>query len=265
MTVIHIGYGDVAVSIMFVLVAIAIVVVERTGEARQIVVAALRAFFQLMAAGYVIRIVFSFTSLWPTLAVIGVMIAAAAQIAGRRGRAASSSSYLISGVAIAVGSVATLVTLIASGIVPARPQFMIPIAGMLVGNTMSATGIALRELGRERVRSRPEIEAALVLGASIPVATSWCRSRTIRASTGPLIDATKAVGVVALPGAMTGMILAGISPLVAVRLQVIVMFMLLGATALSVWIAVRLGTRALFDAHERMIPVPPRTDAAPSS
>lgn len=74
-----------------------------------------------------------------------------------------------------------------------------------------------------------------------------------RAALGPLIDATKAVGVVSLPGAMTGMILAGVSPLDAVQLQVVVMFMLLAATSVSVLLTVELGTARLFDESAQLV------------
>src|SRR5204862_532771 len=83
------------------------------------------------------------------------------------------------------------------------------------------------------------------------------RQRTMRAALGPLIDSTKAVGVVSLPGAMTGMILAGVSPLQAARLQIVVMFMLLAATSVSVLLAVELGTARLLNARGQLIAVPP--------
>jgi putative ABC transport system permease protein len=146
-----------------------------------------------------------------------------------------------------------LLALIGLQIVPAKAHYLIPLAGMLVGNAMASCGIALRETARDRIRSAAEIETALGLGAEPRAAAHDARRRTMRAALGPLIDNTKAVGVVSLPGAMTGMILAGIDPLRAVRLQIVVMFMLLAATSVSVLLAVELGTARLFNDRAQLI------------
>ena len=243
---------DVLVSLVFVAVAIVAARWERIGEERSIALAALRAIVQLLAIGYVIEAVFGFKHLAATAAFIAVMLGFATQIAARRG-AHVPGSVVVAAVSIAVASIGVLLAMVALGVVPPRAQYLIPIAGMLVGNAMSACGIALREIGRDRIRSAAEIETALSLGAAPRAAAQDARRRTMRAAVGPLIDATKAVGVVSLPGAMTGMILAGVSPLAAVQLQMIVMFMLLAATAVSVLLAVELGTARLFNSRAQLV------------
>ncbi len=247
---------DVLVSLVFVAVAIVAARWEKTREERSIAFAAVRAVAQLLLVGYVIEAVFGFEHLAVTAGFIGVMLAFATQIAAKRGAAVPGSTP-VAAVAISVASVGVLVAMVALGIVPLQAQYLIPIAGMLIGNSMSACGITLRETGRDRTRSATEIETALALGATPRAATSDARRRTMRAATGPLIDATKAVGVVSLPGAMTGMILAGVSPLQAVQLQMIVMFMLLAATSLSLVVAVELSTARLFDPQARLLPSNP--------
>ena len=245
---------DVAISLLFVAVAVLAARWERIDEERGIALAALRAIAQLLAIGYVIEAVFGFEHLAATAAFIAVMLAFATQIAARRG-AGVPGSVTVAAVGIAAASLGVLGAMVALDIVPPRAQYLIPIAGMLIGNSMSACGIALREIARDRTRSATEIETALGLGAAPRAAARDCRRRTMRAAIGPLIDATKAVGVVSLPGAMTGMILAGVRPLEAVQLQMVVMFMLLGATAVSVLLTVELGTARLFNERAQLIPV----------
>jgi putative ABC transport system permease protein len=253
MRAIPIGFTDVLVALAFVAVAVAAAHWEGTGEERSITWAAVRAIAQLLAVGYVIDAVFGLDNLWATAAFIAVMLAFATQIAARRGAGVPGSGR-VAAVAITVGSISVLGALVALQIVPAEAQYLIPLAGMLVGNAMSSCGIALRETARDRTRSASEIETALGLGAEPRMAARDVRRRTMRAALGPLIDNTKAVGVVALPGAMTGMILAGVDPLRAVQLQIVVMFMLLAATSISVLLAVELGTARLFNDRAQLIP-----------
>ena len=255
---ITIQLSDVLVSLVFVAVAVLAARWERTGEERSIAAAAGRAIVQLLAVGYVINAVFGFEHLAATAAFIGVMLAFATQIAARRGAGVPGSAG-VAATAITAGSVSVLIALVALQIVPAKAQYLVPIAGMLIGNSMSSCGIALREIGRDRTRAAVEFETALSLGAEPHAASRDARRRTMRAGLGPLIDSTKAVGVVSLPGAMTGLILAGVSPLQAVRLQIVVMFMLLAATSVSVLLAVELGTARLFNARAQLVRAHPTT------
>jgi putative ABC transport system permease protein len=260
---IPIQFSDVLVSLLFVAVAVLAARWERTGEERSIVAAAGHAIVQLLAVGYVINAVFGFEHLAATAAFIGVMLAFATQIAARRGAHVPGSAG-VAAAAIGAGSVAVLLGLVALQIVPPEPAYLIPLAGMLIGNSMSSCGIALREIGRDRTRAAAELETALSLGAEPRAAARDARRRTMRAALGPLIDNTKAVGVVSLPGAMTGMILAGVSPIEAVRLQMVVMFMLLAATSISVLLAVELGTARLFNAQAQLVSAAP-TPTAPGA
>ena len=253
MSTIPIEPRDVLVSLLFVAIAILAARWERIDEERSIAWAAVRAVLQLLAIGYVIEAVFGLEHLAATAAFIAVMLGFATQIAARRGSGVPGSAA-VAGLSIAAAGLGVLLAMVALGIVPSRAQYLIPIAGMLIGNAMSACGIALREIARDRTRGATEIETALALGATPRAAARECRRRTMRAAIGPLIDATKAVGVVSLPGAMTGMILAGVSPLEAVQLQMIVMFMLLGATSVSVLLSVELGTARLFNRRAQLLP-----------
>jgi putative ABC transport system permease protein len=104
---------------------------------------------------------------------------------------------------------------------------------MIVGNTMVVTGLVMSRLRDDLKLQRAQVEAALALGATARQAARQQMRRALATGLAPIVDNTKTVGLISLPGAMTGMILAGASPLEAVQLQIIVMYMLIGAAAFS--------------------------------
>jgi putative ABC transport system permease protein len=199
---------------------------------KDMLVAVGRAFVQLIAIGYALDLIFSATGpLW-ILLVIGVMVGIAGYTAGRRGKGVPQSQKLAT-TGVSVGAALTLGLLVVLRVFPFEPRFIIPIAGMVVGNSMTVTGLVMARL-RDDVRiQRAQIEAALALGATHRQAARNQLQRALATGMTPIVDNTKTVGLISLPGAMTGMILAGASPLEAVQLQIIVMYMLIGAAAFS--------------------------------
>jgi putative ABC transport system permease protein len=129
---------------------------------------------------------------------------------------------------------------------------VIPIGGMIIGNSMNVASVTAVRMVEDTRKRRPEIEAALALGASTRQSVHAITRQSVKLAMVPVIDSTKTMGIVFLPGAMTGMILAGANPLVAVRLQVVVMFMLLGAVALTVWLTAQLAPRQLFTPQQQL-------------
>jgi putative ABC transport system permease protein len=107
---------------------------------------------------------------------------------------------------------------------------------------MTVTALVMNRLRNDVKLQRPQIEAALALGATSRQAARGQLRRALATGMMPIIDNTKTVGLISLPGAMTGMILGGASPLEAVQLQIVVMYMLVGAAALS-------GLTAVFLTH----------------
>jgi putative ABC transport system permease protein len=136
---------------------------------------------------------------------------------------------------------------------PLTGRTLVPIAGMMVGNSMTATVLAGRRLTDELRDKRDEVEARLALGqASRQAATPYVRA-ALRAALTPQIETTKATGLVFLPGAMTGLILAGTAPLQAVLVQAVVMFLVLAATATTT-VVIALGLiRRLFTPDHRLV------------
>ena len=142
--------------------------------------------------------------------------------------------------------------MLALDIIPSGARYVIPIAGMIVGNSMNVASVTAVRLVQDAGDRRPQIEAALALGASPRQCTADIIRRSVRLAMVPVIDSTKTMGIVFLPGAMTGMILAGADPLQAVRLQVVVVFMLLAAVSLTATIVSLLAPGRLFTPQQQL-------------
>ena len=248
------SWGGVVVSLLLVTVAGAIAYRQRLGLTRELVVAAARAAVQLVTAGALLRILFQRTSLLGPAGWLLAMVIIAGQVAGRRG-AGLPQARVAATSGVAASTVATLVTLLAGRVIAAEARVIVPVGGMIVSSAMLAAGSALRRLDDEVRQSRPAIEARLSLGQSGRQAIRPYQRTALRTALIPAIDSTKVVGLISLPGAMTGLILAGISPLTAIRYQIVVMYMQLAATALAALVTVRVAEESLFDDAQRLIQV----------
>jgi putative ABC transport system permease protein len=139
-----------------------------------------------------------------------------------------------------------------------EPRYLVPVGGMVIGNSMTAAAVALDRLGDEMTDRAREIEATLALGATATLAAAPSVRRALRSGTIALVDSTKTTGLIFFPGTMVGMLLAGADPIDAVRLQLILLWVLLGAVALSALIATTLAYRNFFTAaHQLREPPPP--------
>jgi uncharacterized protein (TIGR00245 family) len=246
------SWGGVVVSLLLVTVAGAVAYRQRLGLTRELVVAAARAAVQLVTAGAILRILFQRTNLLGAAGWLIAMMIIAGQVAGRRGAGVPQARVAATG-GVAASTVATLVTLLAGRVIAAEARVIVPVGGMIVSSAMLAAGSALRRLDEEVRQSRPAIEARLSLGQSGRQAILPLQRTALRTALIPAIDSTKVVGLISLPGAMTGLILAGISPLTAIRYQIVVMYMQLAGTAMAALITVRLAEKSLFDDAQRLI------------
>ena len=255
------SWGGVAASLLLVAVAAAVAYREQLRLSRDIVVAAARAGVQLIAAGAILLVLFRWAGLPGAAGWVIVMVLIAGQVAGRRG-AGVPRARIAATVGVAVGTSATLVALLAGRVIATQPRVIVPVGGMIVSAAMLAAGIALRRLREDAHAARPAIEARLSLGQSAREAFLPHQRSALRTALIPAIDSTKVVGLISLPGAMTGLILAGVDPLTAIRYQIVVMYMLLAATALAALTCGRLAERALFDRTHRLVSLPPLPDPA---
>jgi putative ABC transport system permease protein len=154
-------------------------------------------------------------------------------------------------VALAAAAVTTLGLVVALGIIDPKPRYLVPVGGMVVGNAMTAAAVALNRLGEDVRDNARQIEATLALGATSSQAVAPLVRRSLRSGMITLVDSTKTTGLIFFPGTMVGMLLAGADPVDAVRLQLILLYALLGSVAIAALIATTLARRNFFtSAHQ---------------
>lgn len=247
----RISWADVALALLLVAVSVVISRVRRTGLERDIAIATFRSFAQLLAVGFVLDFVLG-RSPALTPAVLLAMVGTATLTSGGRGKRVPGA-YWIAATSVSAAAGGTLGVLLALRIVPAAPRAAIPLGSMIISNAMNTASLVMTRLRDDLAAHRREVEAHLSLGkTSTEAASSWHRA-AIRNGMLPIIDQTKVVGLVALPGAMTGMLLAGAPPSSAIRLQMVVMYMLLGGNAFAALVAGRLTVARLFTANHQLI------------
>jgi putative ABC transport system permease protein len=238
------------------LVAVAVVLslYERLDLEKEIGVAVVRSFVQLAAIGYVIDFIFGLESIGAVALLLAGMVLFAAWTSARRARSVPRA-FAVAAVAVGVAAVATLGLLLVLGVVPATARYLIPLGGMVIGNSMNATSLTLTRIRDDLAEQRLKVEAALALGATSRQAVAPILKTALQRALIPLIDATKTTGIIFLPGAMVGMIIAGADPLEAVRLQIVVLYMLLGSVSIAAILVGTLSYRSFFTArHQIQIP-----------
>jgi putative ABC transport system permease protein len=149
-------------------------------------------------------------------------------------------------IALALAGAGTLGLVVALGIFDPTPRYLVPVGGMVIGNAMTASAVALNRLGDEMADARARIEATLALGATPREAAAPTVRRALRSGMITLVDSTKTTGLIFFPGTMVGMLLAGASPTDAVRLQLILLYTLLGSVSISALVATLLAYRNFF-------------------
>lgn len=235
-----------------VAVAIAISRYHALDLEKDILVGIVRASVQLTVVGYLLNYIFGRDDWRFTLGIIGVMIINAGVNAAKRGKGIPHILFIVTG-GITIGSLTTLLVLVAVKVVAFTPREAIPISGMIVGNAMVASGLTLSRLQEELRQRRTELLTALTLGASSRQAVAQILRIGIRTGMLPTIDSLKTLGIVQLPGMMTGLILAGASPLQAIRYQLLVMFMLSSATAITCTTVSLLVYRQFFTPNHQLL------------
>lgn len=247
---IDVTLGEVAASLALVAIAAGISRWRRAGLEEDIGIAVVRSFLQLTAVGFVITAIFEQDSLLMVVALLAVMVGFGAWTARSRARHVPGALGPLV-VALTLSAVATLGLVLALGIFPAEPRYLVPVGGMVIGNAMTASAVALDRLGDEMRGEALRIEATLALGATSRQAAAPGVRRALRSGTIALVDSTKTTGLIFFPGTMVGMLLAGADPTDAVRLQLILLYVLLGAVAISALVATTLAYRNFFTpAHQ---------------
>lgn len=249
--------GDVnalglATSLILVGVALAVSLTQQLRLEKDLIWATVRAFVQLIVMGFVLAwllepgrsLVYSW--LW----VAGMVVFAAWTVRNRAPQVPGLFQMAL--LALTASSVATMGVVFGLGVFPLEARAIVPLAGMMIGNSLSGTVLAARRVTDELTEKRPEIEARLALGQSSSEAGRPYVRSAMRTALTPQIESTKAVGLVFLPGAMTGLILAGVDPVDAVLVQAAIMYLILGAVATTTLVVGLGSTRNLFTSDHRL-------------
>jgi len=254
MTILDLSWWQLGLALVLVVVVAVVSLRQRLGLERDLLVGTVRTIVQLYLVGLILAAVFSAARWYWVLLILVVMAAVATHAAVARLAKPIPGVYWIAAAALTISTAATLAYVIGVVVSPRpwwEPQYVIPIAGMILGNSMTSAALAGDRLQSDLRARRDEVEARLALGFSGREAVQPLVRASLRAAMIPTVNGMMTVGVVQLPGMMTGQILAGASPLTAIRYQIVVVFMLAVATAVGSLLFVRLAVaRYLTPAHQ---------------
>ena len=237
-----------------VLIAMAVIVSyqQKIRLELEILHSALRAVVQLVVVGYVLHFIFGADHPLFTGGVLLVMLISAAINGGKRGSGIKHASW-IAGASIGIGAVLTLGVLLSANVLSFTPYQMIPVGGMVMSGAMVAVGLCFRQITTSFKSRQQEIQIKLALGATPMQACKAILRAALIFSLQPTIDSAKTLGIVSLPGMMTGLILAGMSPMEAIKYQIIVIFMSFSTISIAIAIAGYLSCRQFFNTKEQLI------------
>lgn len=219
---------------------------------KETIIGVVRAIVQLVIVGYILEYVFGYKSPVFTTLLLFFMIFNASYNASKRGKIVGKG-LIISFLSISVGTIVTLAILVLSKTIQYEPYQIIPVSGMIIGNAMVALGLCFRQIASDFKNKREEVETKLSLGADILPSSIDIIRDSIKTGMVPTIDSAKTLGIVSLPGMMTGLILAGTPPLEAIKYQIMVTFMLLSTTSISSIMACYLTYRNFFNDRKQLI------------
>ncbi|CQR47916.1 hypothetical protein BN1058_02250 [Paraliobacillus sp. PM-2] len=220
------NYLTLSITLIFVLIPFVLSKTLKLELGKDIIIATTRSIIQLLAVGYLLQYVFEVKHPIFILAMISLMIGAATQNARRKGVSIKGITWKL----ILTFTTIELLTqgiLLGLAITPATPQYIIPISGMIIGNSMVLSILFLNRFTDEISDKEDQIELYLSLGATPKQAIHRHLITSIKASTIPTIENQKTIGLVQLPGMMSGQIIAGAAPVQAVQFQLLIIFLLL--------------------------------------
>jgi putative ABC transport system permease protein len=254
--IIEISIPQLLLALLFILVAQATSFIQKLGLNKDITIGTIRTVSQLFLMGYALTFIFGAQNLWLTLGIFVVMVFSAVFIV--RGRVKEKQiAYEVPTFLTMLSSyflTALFVSWLVIGVHPWwEPRYFIPTAGMVIGNSMSALAISIERLFSQMRQQRELAEMKLCLGANYKEASRDIFKGAVKAGMIPSINAMMGVGLVFIPGMMSGQILAGADPLIAIRYQIVVMFMLVGSTAMSTIIVTLIIRRRCFGKSEELV------------
>lgn len=247
-----INTSSLIISSSLVLISILFSYSQKLKLEKDTIIGVVRAIVQLTIVGYLLNYIFGLKNPIFTTLLLLFMTFNAALNASKRGKEIKNG-LLISFISIGGGATITLSILLLSGAIQYEAYQIVPISGMIIGNSMVALGLCYRQLTSDFKNKRQEVETKLSLGADILPSSIEIIRNSIKTGMVPTIDSTKTLGIVSLPGMMTGLILAGTPPVEAIKYQIMVTFMLLSTTSIASFIACYLSYKHFFNERKQLI------------
>jgi putative ABC transport system permease protein len=252
----NIGLAQMIAAYTLLLIVFAAAMSNRLQINKELIVATLRMTVQLLVAGFILKYLFQLNYWYTSAALLVLMLASAVHVVlGRiKLRVARLSSILF--VSMGAGSV-FVISVFMFLIVQRYPwydaRYLIPIGGMIIGNAMTACVLVVERFASEVRNNRHIIETNLALGATSKEASIVSFRAAYKAALMPNIASMMGIGLVHLPGMMTGQIISGVEPLLAVRYQIAIILAILSSAALSGLIALYLVRRQLFNRFHQIV------------
>ena len=252
----ELAYWQVALATLLILLNGALSLMLRLHLGRRLLIAALRTTLQLLLVGLVLERVFTLNHWGPVLALGLVMVLIAGHAAVRRTSRRYPGIWLSSTLSILVSS--WVVTGVALGAIVRvepwyLPQYAIPLLGMILGNALTGISLGLDRFAEALVRGRDQVELYLTLGGTRWEAALPAVREAVRTGMIPILNSMTVVGLVSLPGMMTGQLLAGVPPAEAVKYQIVIMFLIASVTGLGTVGAVLLSYSRLFNRRHQFL------------
>jgi putative ABC transport system permease protein len=221
-----VSFLTLTLALIFVLIPLILSKTLKLGLEKDTIIATVRSIFQLLIVGYILKFVFASEHYIFIILMLMLMIGAATQNARKKGRSIKGMTWKLV-VTFLFVEVLTQAILIGFHITPPTAQYIIPISGMVVGNSMVLAILFLNRFTAEVEARHDETELILSLGGTPNQAIQTSLITSIKASTIPTIESQKTIGLVQLPGMMSGQIIAGANPVQAVQFQLLILFLLL--------------------------------------
>jgi len=252
---VEISIPSLALSLIFIVVSLVITFGMRLGMWKEILVATLRTILQLILAGVVLVFIFRWNIWYVTVVLLVVMIVIASFESIRKQKHKTAGLFFIVAFALLLTAAFSLVITLAL-VVKVRPwyepQYLVSLGGLVIGNSMSAAALVLNRMWGDLKLRQKEVESYLALGASPYLAAHNSIKEAVKMALIPTINSMMVVGIVKLPGIMTGQIMAGQPPASAIRYQIVVMFLILGAATITAAVTALFGYRMYFTPAQQL-------------
>ncbi len=246
---------DVMIGLGLIAVAIGLSYFQGFGIQRDLAVGTLRCVLQLVILGYVLVYIFEIKSMWITAGILLVMALIAAQTARGRIKRPYPGALVVLWISITLATffaVAFVTVLTMHDPIALTPQYLIPLGGMMIGNSLNGLSLGAERFKSELESKRDRVECLLSMGATADRAAADCMRTAFTAAMIPTINALMVIGLIQIPGVMTGQVMAGVDPLIAARYQLIVMFMIVGGKVIALSLGLRLSVRRYFTQEHQL-------------